>query len=87
MVVKELIDKLITQMVESGMFFQDAVTEFESKYIRQVLQQCGGNQSKAAKALGIHRNTVGRKMEEYHLTPRNGTRPAARRVPRAKRPK
>lgn len=85
--MKELIDKLITQMVESGMFFQDAVTEFESKYIRQVLAQCGGNQSKAAKALGIHRNTLGRKMEEYHLTPRNGTRPALRRAARARRPK
>jgi len=83
--VKELIEKLISEMVESGVFFQDAVTEFESKYIRQVLHQFGGNQSKAAKALGIHRNTLGRKMEEYHLTSRNGSRPAAkRRVPRAK---
>jgi DNA-binding NtrC family response regulator len=85
--VKELIDKLISQMVESGMFFQDAVTEFESKYIRQVLQQCGGNQSRAAKALGIHRNTLGRKMEEYHISARNGTRHAAKAAPRARKPK
>ena len=85
--MKELIEKLISDMVESGVFFQDAVTEFESKYIRQVLHQCGGNQSKAAKALGIHRNTLGRKMEEYHLTSRNGSRPVVRRVNRAKRPK
>ena len=85
--MKELIDKLIWQMVESGMFFQDAVTEFESKYIRQVLQQCGGNQSKAAKALGIHRNTLGRKMEEYHLSARNGSRAVRNRTPRAKHPK
>jgi transcriptional regulator with PAS, ATPase and Fis domain len=60
-------------MVNAGVFFQDAVSEFEKKYIRKVLEAHGGNQSKAAKALGIHRNTLGRKMEEYHLSSRNGS--------------
>jgi DNA-binding NtrC family response regulator len=62
-------------MVNAGVFFQDAVSEFEKKYIRKVLEVNGGNQSKAAKAakaLGIHRNTLGRKMEEYHISSRNG---------------
>jgi len=65
-------------MVNAGVFFQDAVSEFEKKYIRKVLELSGGNQSKAAKALGIHRNTLGRKMEEYHLTSKNGSPRAAR---------
>ncbi len=85
--MRDLIEKLITQMVETGVFFQDAVSEFEKKYIRKVLEQSGGNQSKAAKALGMHRNTLGRKMEEYHLAARNGSRSTASRAPRAKRPK
>jgi transcriptional regulator with PAS, ATPase and Fis domain len=53
-------------------FFQDAVSEFEKRYIRKILEASKGNQSQAAKALGIHRNTLGRKMEEYHLVSKNG---------------
>lgn len=65
--MREQIDRLIAEMVSTGVFFQDAVSEFEKRYIRKVLEASGGNQSRAAKALGIHRNTLGRKMEEYHL--------------------
>ena len=71
--MKEQIDRLISEMVSAGVFFQDAVSEFEKKFIRKVLEASGGNQSLAAKALGIHRNTLGRKMEEYHLASRNGS--------------
>ena len=75
--MKDQMERLISEMVSAGTFFQDAVSEFEKKYIRKVLDASGGNQSQAAKALGIHRNTLGRKMEEYHLASKNGaTRPA-----------
>ena len=72
--MKEQVERLISEMVNAGVFFQDAVSEFEKKYIRKVLDISGGNQSRAAKALGIHRNTLGRKMEQYKLCGRNGTR-------------
>jgi DNA-binding protein Fis len=32
-----------------------------------VLERLNGNQSRAAKALGIHRNTLSRKVDEYKL--------------------
>ena len=70
--MREQIDRLVSEMVSTGVFFQDAVSEFEKRYIRKVLESSGGNQSRAAKALGIHRNTLGRKMEEYHLVSKNG---------------
>ncbi len=86
--MKEQIEKLISQMVDAGVFFQDAVSEFEKKYIRTVLEIHGGNRSNAAKALGIHRNTLGRKMEEYHLVASNGSKarkaPATRKKPTRK---
>ena len=72
--MKDLMEKLIAQMVDSGLFFQDAVSEFEKRYIRKVLEVNRGNQSQAAKALGIHRNTLGRKVEEHKLSGVNGTR-------------
>ena len=80
--MKDQIERLIGQMVENGVFFLDAVSEFEKRYIRKVLEINRGNQSQAAKALGIHRNTLGRKMEEYKLNSKNGQRPA-----RAEKPK
>ena len=54
-------------MIEKGVFYDDAVGEFEKTFIKGVLERNGGNQSRAAKALGIHRNTLGRKLEELGL--------------------
>ena len=79
--MKEQIERLISEMVNSGVFFQDAVSEFEKRFIRTVLEANGGNQSQAAKALGIHRNTLGRKIEEYHLDSRNGSARSAKPAP------
>ncbi len=72
-------EKLITEMVDQGVFFQDAVSEFEKKYIRKVLDLNRGNQSQSAKILGIHRNTLGRKMDEYRIGYKNGNHRAAPR--------
>jgi DNA-binding NtrC family response regulator len=54
-------------MVERGILLGEAVTEFEKKFIRCALEKSKGNQSRAAKVLGIHRNTLSRKVEEYKL--------------------
>jgi DNA-binding protein Fis len=70
--VKDQMEKLILELVEKNVFFADAVSEFEKRFIRRVLDMNRGNQSQSAKALGIHRNTLGRKMEEYKLNGKNG---------------
>lgn len=70
--MKDQFDKLIYQMVEAGVFFQDAVTELEKRYIRRVLESNGWNQLQASKTLGIHRNTLGRKIDEYKIANGNG---------------
>lgn len=54
-------------MIDRGILFGEAVQEFEKKFIKRVLERAAGNQSKAAQLLGIHRNTLGRKIEEYKL--------------------
>lgn len=56
-------------MVDRGIRLEEAVTEFEKKFIRRVLDGAHGNQSRAAKLLGIHRNTLSRKLDEYKLDP------------------
>jgi DNA-binding protein Fis len=65
--VKEQLESLVGMMVEKGILLEEAVTEFEKKFIRCALEKSKGNQTRAAKVLGIHRNTLGRKVGEYKL--------------------
>lgn len=72
-------ESLINQIVEHGIFFSDAVGEFEKRFIKKILDISNGNQSKAAKALGIHRNTLSRKIDDLGLDHRARHRKRASR--------
>lgn len=65
--MKDQLEFLIGMMVERGILLEEAVTEFEKKFIKRVLERSNGNQCRAAKILGIHRNTLSRKIGEYKL--------------------
>jgi Fis family transcriptional regulator, factor for inversion stimulation protein len=65
--VKHELEALIAQMVDKGILYGEARREFEKRFIARVLQRHRGNLSRAAKDLRIHRNTLGRKIEEYKL--------------------
>jgi Fis family transcriptional regulator len=65
--VKDQLEGLVSQMVERGILFDEAVGEFEKRFIKRVLERVDGNQSRAAHVLGIHRNTLSRKLMEYKL--------------------
>jgi len=43
------------------------LNEFEKKFIQSALTKTGGNQTKAAKVLGVHRNTLNRKVIQHKL--------------------
>lgn len=72
--VKDQLEALVGQMVERGIMFGEAVNEFEKKFIKRVLDRSNGNQSRAARLLGIHRNTLSRKMGIYRLDHRPNRR-------------
>jgi DNA-binding NtrC family response regulator len=72
--VKDQLEALVGRMVESGILFPEAVNEFEKKYIKRVLDRVNGNQTRAAHALGIHRNTLSRKIDIYKLDHRQRRR-------------
>lgn len=65
--MKEQLESLVGMMVERGILLEEALTEFEKKFIKRVLEHAKGNQCRAAKILGIHRNTLSRKISQYHL--------------------
>ena len=87
--MKEKFESLVEHLVGSGFFLEEAVEILEKTMIARALERTAGNRCNAAKQLGIHRNTLQRKMVEYQLghvrrkpvaAERNGSR---RRKPRA----
>lgn len=65
--MKDQLDLLINQMIEHGVCFEDAVAEFQRRFIQKSLARNNGNKSKTAESLGIHRNTLSRVMHQAHL--------------------
>jgi DNA-binding NtrC family response regulator len=73
------IDELAAQLLDGGFFMEEAVELLEKEMIAGALQRSEGNQSEASKTLGIHRNTLQRKMTEYKIDGRR-RKPMARAV-------
>jgi DNA-binding NtrC family response regulator len=65
--VREQLERLIEEMVTKGIRFPDAQREFERRFIARVLARMDFNLCRAAKELGMHRNTLSRKISELHL--------------------
>ena len=55
---KERIEALCKDMIDKGLLFSEAMERFESCFIAEVVNRNGGNITRAAAALGIHRNTL-----------------------------
>ena len=67
MALREQLDRLVDEMVAKGVRYEDAQREFEKRFIVHVLAQAEGSLCKAADLLGMHRNTLSRKIAEYQL--------------------
>jgi DNA-binding NtrC family response regulator len=70
--ISDRLEKLVEEMVDRGVRFDDAIREFEKRFIVRVLTCSDGSLTKTADALGIHRNTLSRKMGEYRIKRRAG---------------
>lgn len=61
--MREKLRSLVADLVRGGVPLEMACREFERIYIEEVLASHAGNQSAAARELGIHRNTLSRKLD------------------------
>jgi DNA-binding protein Fis len=57
-----------TRPVAMDKTLDEYVTEFEARIIRQTLERCDGNKSKAARRLGLRPNTLHYKLERYGIS-------------------
>jgi DNA-binding NtrC family response regulator len=65
--LKEQLERIVDEMVNRGVRYEDAQREFEKKFIARVMLKADGNLCEAADLLGMHRNTLSRKLSEYRL--------------------
>ncbi|MGH9392931.1 MAG: helix-turn-helix domain-containing protein [Terriglobales bacterium] len=68
--MRERLEALVAEMVDKGIHLDEARTEFERRFIKRVLERQQGKLCQAAEALGMHRNSLARKLSELELAPK-----------------
>ena len=81
--MKNEFDALVERLLAGNILLEEAIELLERRMIQRALDGSGGKQTAAAKRLGIHRNTLQRKMVEYQL---GNTHPRRKPAVRAGRP-
>ena len=85
--MKEKFDQLVEHLLKGNIFLPEAIEILEKSMIRRSLEESGGNQCAASKQLGIHRNTLQRKMHQFGLGNARPQRKPAGRAVKTKRRK
>lgn len=72
-------EKLIKEMLDGQIMLNEAIAEFEKLYIQKALHRCENHLSKTAEMLGIHRNTLSKRVSAYQKPAKTPKRLSARR--------
>ncbi len=62
--LKERLEILCKEMIDKGILYSEAMEQFEHCFIAEVLRKNDGNLLRTASRLGIHRNTLSKKVRE-----------------------
>jgi DNA-binding NtrC family response regulator len=82
--MKDRVAPLVESVLNGGLFLEETIELLERALIEGALARAEGNQSAASKVLGIHRNTMKRKIAEYGLKTARPRRKPVSRVARKK---
>ena len=85
--MKDRFDGLVDQLLTANIFLEEAIEILEKNMIQKALERQSGNRSAASKQLGIHRNTLQRKLAEYGLGNGRSRRKPIARAGRPRKPK
>lgn len=67
--MRKKMETLINEMLDGQILLGEAITEFEKMYIQKAIERHGDHLSKTAAALGIHRNTLSKRVSAYQKPP------------------
>jgi DNA-binding NtrC family response regulator len=62
--LKERLEILCKEMIDKGILYSEAMEQFERCFIAEVLRKNDGNLLRSASRLGIHRNTLSKKVKD-----------------------
>jgi DNA-binding NtrC family response regulator len=68
--MRKQMESLIGEMLDGRILLEEAITEFEKIYIQKALERNSEHLSKTANALGIHRNTLSKRVASYNGKPK-----------------
>jgi DNA-binding NtrC family response regulator len=68
------LEALVDEMLEGHILLDEAICEFERLYIKKALARHKQHLSNTAVVLGIHRNTLAKRVASYKDQERNGKR-------------
>lgn len=74
---KEL-EALVEEMLDGQILLDEAVAEFEKLYIEKALTRHRRHLSNTAKVLGIHRNTLSKRVSDYKRPAKSAARATKR---------
>ncbi len=72
--MRERIENLVEEMLNGQILLNEAMCEFEKIYIQKALERCDDHLSKTADTLGIHRNTLSKRVAAYQSVPKTPKR-------------
>jgi DNA-binding NtrC family response regulator len=81
MQMRARLEALIDEMLDGQIMLDEALSEFEKLYIQKALARHKEHLSRTATILGIHRNTLSKRVSNY----RKQEAPAPRQPKRGKR--
>lgn len=62
--LKDRLESLCTEMIEKGILYSEARDQFDRCFITEVVRRYDGNLVRAAARLGIHRNTLAKRIKK-----------------------
>ncbi len=65
MKMRKQMEELIEEMLDGQILLGEAIMEFEKLYIEKCLERNKNHISKSADILGIHRNTLSKRIASY----------------------
>ena len=74
------LENLVEEMLEGHILLEEAIAEFEKLYIKKALARHKQHLSKTATVLGIHRNTLSKRVATYHKKEKSNTRALKKRA-------
>lgn len=65
--LKDRLEAICVEMIDKGILFSEGLSQFERCFIAEVVNRHRGNLIRSAEDLGIHRNTLAKKIGQYKI--------------------